>query len=207
MKKIVILIFCCFLLSACKVELSPTINLSDIYSETPKTIQSKLIAEVSSCTDYQDSRNESSSLIQLKEKITNIFAEAKYLECYSEKMNSKAVFEVPITVGGKKGDGDFQIRNAEFGGMIVQISKDLINKFNKANQSIPNKLNPSINITLNNDLNNSKKIVAYAVYLDQMAMPVVQYMLTPGYHTFTLSDVSVSSVFVDGETLVFKDLD
>ena len=57
MKKILISLMSVVLLSGCKVELAPTVNLSDINSETAKTIQSKLIVEVTSCTDYKDSRN------------------------------------------------------------------------------------------------------------------------------------------------------
>lgn len=56
------------LLSGCKVELAPTVNLSDVQSETAKTVQSKILIEVSSCTDFKDSRQESSTLIKAKMK-------------------------------------------------------------------------------------------------------------------------------------------
>lgn len=208
MKKIAILIFCGLILSACKVELAPTINLSDVNSETAKTIQSNLFVEVSACTDYKDSHKESLSLTKAKEKIASVFADANYIECYREQMESKALFEVPITVGGKAGTGDIQISNAEFGGgMVVQMSKSLKDKINRASKSGTGKLNPSINITLINDLNNNQEIIAHAVYLDQKAIPLAKYTLKSGNHTFRLADVSVSSVINNGSALVFEDSD
>ena len=56
MKKILIGLMSVVLLSGCKVELAPTVNLSDVNSETAKTVQSKLAVEVMSCTNYNDSR-------------------------------------------------------------------------------------------------------------------------------------------------------
>jgi len=48
MKKILIGLMSVALLSGCKVELAPTVNLSDVNSETAKTVQSKLAVEVMS---------------------------------------------------------------------------------------------------------------------------------------------------------------
>lgn len=208
MKKIAILLSCCFALSACKVELAPNINLSDVNSETAKTMQSKLLIEVSACNDYKDSKKESSSLIQAKQEITTVFADAKYIECYQKKMNSRAVFEIPITVGGKTSIGDIQIRNADFGGgMIIEMSKNLKEKINKASKSTLGKLVPSINITINNDLNKDQEIIAHALYLDDKAIPMKKLTVMSGEHQLKLSDVTVSSVFENGSALIYEDLD
>lgn len=211
MKKIVsALISTAFILglSGCKVEITPTVNLSDVNSETAKTVQSKVLVEVMSCTSYDDSRKESSDVKDAKKVISEIFTDAKYVECYSKKMDSMALFEIPITVGGKTAIGDIQITNAGFGGgMIVRISDKLIKDINRANKSAWSKLKPSITIKLNNDLNSELDIVAHAVYLDNYAFPLSPYTLRVGQeHTFELSDVSVSSAFVNGVALIYEDL-
>ena len=136
MKKVLISLMSIVLLSGCKVELTPSVNLSDINSEVAKTIQSKLIVEVTSCTDYRDSRNESSSLIEAKKGITDVFSEAKYIECYRENLDSKALFDIPITVGGKELTGDIQLANADFGrGMVIRMSTNLKTKIDKVSKS------------------------------------------------------------------------
>jgi len=53
MKKVLISLMSVVLLTGCKVELAPTVNLSDINSDTAKTISSKLIVEVTACCDLQ----------------------------------------------------------------------------------------------------------------------------------------------------------
>ncbi|OCG01716.1 DUF7424 family protein [Gilliamella sp. wkB308] len=208
MKKVIIGLISVALLSGCKVELVPTVNLSDVNSVTAKTVQSKLIVEVMSCTDFEDSRKESSDVRDVKKAISEVFTDAKYIDCYREKMDSKALFEVPIIVGGKTAVGDIQITNAGFGGgMIVRMSERVKNKINRATKSTMSKPEPSITINLNNDLNSELDIVAHAVYLDNYALPLSPYTLLAGEkHTFKLSDVSVSSAFQHGVALIYEDL-
>lgn len=204
MNKFMVSLIAITLLSGCKVELAPTVNLSDVQSETAKTVQSKILIEVSSCTDFKDSRQESSTLIKAKNEIQKIFADAKYIECYREKMDSKAVFEIPIMVGGKTGNGDIQIRNNKSGGMVVEISKKLEQKISNHQNSTFRKINTSISINVNNDLNQSQQIIGYAIYLDNNAIPVSKYDLKPGQHTIKLSDVSVSAILTKGSALVYE---
>lgn len=146
--------------------------------------------------------------MDVKKAISEVFIDAKYIECYREKMDSKALFEVPITVGGKTAVGDIQITNAGFGGgMIISMSERIKNKINRATKSAMSKPEPSITINLNNDLNSELDIVAHAVYLDNYALPLSPYTLLTGEkHTFKLSDVSVSSAFENGVALIYENL-
>lgn len=208
MKKVLISIMSVVLLTGCKVELTPTVNLSDINSETAKTISSKLIVEVTACADYKDSRNESSSLIEAKKGITEVFGDAKYIECYREKMDSKALFEIPITVGGKELTGDIQLANADFGGgMVLKMSSTLKTKIDKVSKSGMSKIQPSVTIKLKNDTSENVDIVAHASYLNDKPMTVSTYTLLAGKETiFKLSDVSVSSAFDYGVSIIYEDL-
>lgn len=209
MKKILISLMSVVLLSGCKVELAPTVNLSDINSETAKTIQSKLIVEVTSCTDYKDSRNESSSLIEAKKGITDVFSDAKYVECYRENMDSKALFEIPITVGGKEFTGDIQLANADFGGgLVIKMSPSLKTKIDKASKAGMSKIQSSVTVKLKNDTSSNVDIVAHSVYLNDKPVTISTYTLLAGKeNTFKLSDVSVSSAFDNGVSIIYEDLD
>lgn len=210
MKKILIGIISVALLSGCKVELAPTVNLSDVNSETAKTIQSKLVVEVMSCADYKDSRKESSDVTDAKEAISNIFTDAKYIECYREKMDSKALFEIPITVGGKDLTGDIQIRNGGFGGgMIVLLSDNLRSKIQQQQKNSFSKFEPSVQITIKNDLDKNQDIVVHGVLADaKHYLPYSWYQLVAGEaQTFKLSDVSVLAITKHGGALVYEDYD
>lgn len=210
MKKILIGLISVALLSGCKVELAPTVNLSDVNSETAKTIQSKLVVEVMSCADYKDSRKESSDVTDAKEAISNIFTDAKYIECYREKMDSKALFEIPITVGGKDLTGDIQIRNGGFGGgMIVLLSDNLRSKIQQQQKNSFSKFEPSVQITIKNDLDKNRDIVVHGVLADaKHYLPYSWYQLVAGKaQTFKLSDVSVLAITKHGGALVYEDYD
>ena len=208
MKKILISLMSVVLLSGCKVELAPTVNLSDINSDTAKTIQSKLIVEVTSCTDYKDSRNESSSLIEAKKGITDVFSDAKYVECYRENMDSKALFEIPISVGGKEFTGDIQLANADFGGgLVIKMSPSLKTKIDKASKAGMSKIQSSVTVKLKNDTSSNVDIVAHSVYLNDKPVTISTYTLLAGKeNTFKLSDVSVSSAFDNGVSIIYEDL-
>lgn len=210
MKKILIGLISVALLSGCKVELAPTVNLSDVNSETAKTIQSKLVVEVMSCADYKDSRKESSRVTDAKKAISNIFTDAKYIECYREKMDSKALFEIPITVGGKDETGDIQIRNGGFGGgMIVLLSDNLRSKIQQEQKNSFSKFEPSVQITVINDLDKNQDIVVHGVLADaKYYLPYSWYQLVAGKaQTFKLSDVSVLAITKHGGALVYEDYD
>ncbi|WP_085248069.1 DUF7424 family protein [Gilliamella mensalis] len=210
MKKILMGLISVALLSGCKVELAPTVNLSDVNSETAKTVQSKLVVEVMSCTDFNDSRKESSDVTDAKKTISNIFTDAKYVECYREKMDSKALFEIPITVGGKDLTGDIQIRNGGFGGgMIVLISDSLRSKIEQQQKASFSNFKPSVQITVNNDLDRNQDIVVHGVFADaKHYLPYSWYQLVAGKaQTFKLSDVSVLAITNHGGALVYEDYD
>ncbi|KFA59772.1 hypothetical protein A9G48_10725 [Gilliamella sp. wkB18] len=206
MNKVLISLITITLLSGCKVELAPTVNLSDLNSETAQKARSKLIVSVTNCNDYRNPQNESADITNAKKTVSKVFSEAIYLKCYKDNIISKAVFEVPIIVGGKSRNEGIQIRNTDTGGgMIVEMSDNFKQKINKASKSAFSKLSSDIYITVNNDLNKDQDIIAHAVYLDGKPTLVARYTLKPGNHTFKLSDVSISSIFSNGSALVYED--
>lgn len=165
MKKL-ILIAVAFVLFGCKVDLSTDVNYSDVVSDEPKTIDANLIVEVMSCSDYQDSRKESETLIEAKKMVLSIFDEAKYVECYREKMNSKAVFKISITVGGKDKTGDIQISAPDKTTILVQVSDQFVNMVNSSkNKSIIN-IKPNLSFSIKNDINKEIDFSIYGVFIN-----------------------------------------
>ena len=55
--------------------------------------------EVPGCSSYEDSRQESKALIDLKLKIPQVFNGAQFKECYKVKMDSVASFVIPVYFG------------------------------------------------------------------------------------------------------------
>ena len=125
-------------------------------------------------------------------------------------MDSKALFEIPITVGGRSSSGDIQIRNGEFGGgMIISISENLRDKIKQKEKSSFSTFKPSISINIKNDLDKNQDIVVHGVLADDKNyLPYSWYQLIAGQsQTFKLSDVSVSAATKHGSTLVYEDFD
>ena len=124
-------------------------------------------------------------------------------------MDSKALFEIPITVGGKEFTGDIQLANADFGGgLVIKMSPSLKTKIDKASKAGMSKIQSSVTVKLKNDTSSNVDIVAHSVYLNDKPVTISTYTLLAGKeNTFKLSDVSVSSAFDNGVSIIYEDLD
>ena len=71
---------------AVKVDLETKINTDNLLSSEQNIVKGDINFEVSSCNDFEDSKEkESKSLIELKNKVPEIFQDAEYVECYKQK--------------------------------------------------------------------------------------------------------------------------
>ncbi len=66
MKKIFMVAVISSLLVGCKVDLETKINTDNLLSSEQSIVKGDINFEVSSCNDFEDSRKESKSLIELK---------------------------------------------------------------------------------------------------------------------------------------------
>lgn len=103
-----VVLFSAALLVGCKSHLTADVNVSDLISNTIKNTTATLYAEVASCSSYEDSRNPSSSLIEAQQVIPSLFANAKFENCFQQKMDSFAQFSIPLMVGSMSKDEDFK---------------------------------------------------------------------------------------------------
>ena len=101
-------------LFACKTDIEKTVNLTDVTDQKMHLENADLNVEISSCSNYEDSRQPSDSLLKVQNRVPQIFPAAKYQQCFKKKFKSYASFTLPVVVGNsdlgvaeglKKGDG------------------------------------------------------------------------------------------------------
>jgi len=209
MKKIINVLFLSasiLLLSGCKTYLTTDVKLSKLVDANTDYIDGNIYIEVPSCTSYDDSRVESKSLKNIKSRVPVAFKDAVFKECFSQKMNSFAMFTIPIHVSRSttKKDKDNEHIN------IVHTS------FNFLGVSIPSYFSKRAKKTFNNNgvIDMSKTTITFNVLNDTKKSYSVRVFGsfiggTPGLsrdinieHNQTaqivLSDVSSSQAFIEG---------
>lgn len=210
MKKLLLASGMALALFGCKTDLETTVTVSQLSSPTPTEILSDLNVEVIDCRDFEDSRKESESLVQVKSEIAKILPKATFVECYSKELQSYAHFKTPVIAGLlKKGQtydpSSFYLAeqlNSQFALYIV-IPEELKAKIEKAKQTDDLGIgigDLSIKINLVNDTDGDYVYFPLAAYLN--GNPVVlsaDLTLKKGKKVqIKLSDVSVASALYKG---------
>lgn len=208
MKKIFMVAVISSLLVGCKVDLETKINTDDLLSSEQKIVKGDINFEVSSCNDFEDSRKESKSLIELKNKVPTIFKDAEYVECYKQKFDSFAHFSIPVGVG-KVGedkkiiDTDLMIISYKDILAGVNASEGLIKRIKQAEKDSHQKMDFSISIILIPGNVKIDKAVALGVTFtgstsknDPVLISGIKFDKKP--LTFKLSDVSVNELMQYG---------
>lgn len=98
------------MLVGCKVQLSTDVPISKLSEKGLRKIDANLFAEVPACSSFEDSRQPSNSVIRAQTEIPKIFDGAKYIECFTQKMNSFAHFVIPVDVGAITDESEFNAR-------------------------------------------------------------------------------------------------
>ncbi len=161
------------LLTGCKASLEAQVNLSDLLSSKTKDITGDLYLEVTTCSSYKDSRQESSSLIKAKNTVPHVFLGAKYIECFRKEFESFAHFQLPIKLdkdhdGKLASDSQLNIISNSKELLTVGIPR-LINKKieNVKNESYTTKdLELVFQIKVVNDTGRDHPFVVFSSYLN-----------------------------------------
>lgn len=189
------------LLAACKTNISTEIKLSELEGGAGKMLPGELTVEVSACNHYEDSRKPSNSLLEAQQAIPGIFKDAKYMECYQQRMNSYARFELPVALDTAGSDKLFSEEHINFRshenmllGLVIPTQiKERIKSATKGKVAA-SALVMSFSIKVTNDLNQDQPLVAYSVFADGKAFVADRLSLHKGKHmTLQLSDVSVQA--------------
>lgn len=216
MKKTILLSMLALIIAGCKADVGTAITTDDLTGAGQKEMISNVLVEVVSCTDYQDSRNESRSLIEAKSQIGRVLRNSEYVECYDKKMKSYASFDVPVAVGsGRDGlefmDSDIYILNRDDIYLAVMLNPNLIERIEREEKAsfMPRKIDLNMSISLSAKEKPIPKIAWQGVYLsdnenDAKKQPVMLEILDgEGVEKMiiTLSDVA-NSTLMKGDTAV-----
>jgi len=212
MKSVLSLVVATILLTGCKATVSTEVSLKDILDGESKAIAGDLHVEVAACSSHEDSRKPSNSLVKAQKTIPSIFADAEYIECFSQGFDSFAYFQVPFFLDKDK-DGKLAsekhiniISNEDtllWVGIPTSIKENMERV--RSNSYGVNALDLNINIKVNNDTGKDFPFTVYAAYID--GAPYVLNDLTAkgdGAFIVTLSDVSVSHALDSGFAMVLN---
>lgn len=206
MRKLILLVSSVVLLSGCKIEINTEIPYSKVFDDKIESIDSSLLVEVAACNSYEDSRQPSESLKQAKNAIAELFADSKYQECYTQKMDSFAKFSIPIAYGSadKLSPDDPKIRVLSYQNYVffdvAPTFKEKLKSYQDRNSSLLS-FNPAdmqINIAIKNDTSSEPVVDLTSVYVE--GYPVINlqgYKLKKDSITrLRLSNVSSETAFL-----------
>lgn len=170
MKSYLAVIASVFVLSGCKVDVETKVNTDDLLSTEHKLVQGSINVEVPSCNDFEDSRKESKSLIEIKQKLPTVFKNIEFKECYKQKFNSYASFSVPVGVGyfddnPKAVDAEIYVFANKITYAGIVLMGDTATKLANAKKSSPGELNLAMTLVLEKGKQPIPNIAALGVYM------------------------------------------
>ncbi|MDU4999369.1 MAG: hypothetical protein E6265_22685 [Enterobacteriaceae bacterium] len=195
------------LLSGCKLEWSSQILYSKLFDKNITVATSTLVAEVAACNSYEDSRKPSDSLLRVQQAVTDVFTDAKFDECFTQKFNSFAKFTLPIAYGSiemlKPEHPKLRILSYPDKGVIVNISPTLEDKLrtyqnNKFSTTDFKPSDVSIIIDLKNDSGSDQKINVQGAYLNNFPLinqSEIDFKKGESFN-FRLSNVTAETMFL-----------
>lgn len=209
MKKLLLVTSITLALTGCKVDFETEVNIDDLVTPGVKLMSGVVKFEVPACTDYEDSRKESRSLTELKQKVPNVFRNAQFTECYTQKMTSYAAFSIPVGVGKITNDTkeivdtDLYILSQEKVIAGVMLTEQARERLKNAEKNAMGSFNFNVSVLLKkNKQEIPKAIVISSIYSnpkgDVFPMLNKKLSITKMDAKFTLSDVSVKLLMNDG---------
>lgn len=202
MKKLFAITFCVLSLSACKTEVEKDISLNTLLNNPINTESALLNVEIASCNSHEDSRKPSDALIKIQEQIPTVFAQAKYKECFSKKMESFASFEIPIGVGRVDDntvlENDISIYSYKNRQLNIKTSDTLANNIREfVKREYINKLEFNILLNVTNDTEENRNFMLYSAYLDNAPATIRNFSFKKGSSIhIKLSNTSADSLWV-----------
>jgi hypothetical protein len=204
------ILFLIVALTGCKAFVESEVKLSELLTSKTKDIAGDLYIEVSSCSSYEDSRQESKSLIEAKNAVPQIFSGAKFVECFEKKFDAYAHFSLPIKLDKDKDDklaSDSLLNIVSNDGSLLTVGiPPVINQ--RLEQLQKNSYGTKsfdliVNIKVINDTGKDHPFKVISAYIENE--PYVYGDLTVkagGSFTVRLSDVSVDQAKSSGAAMV-----
>ena len=159
------------ILSGCQTLVETNIKLSELQTlKSNKVVNSDLYVQVAACNDFQDSRKESSSVVQSKQTIPSIFEDAKYVECFMKEFESYTHFTIPtVLTNGQVLDANYiNILSNQKHLLSVGIPSSIKSSIErvKSNSYGMTALDLNIQISLENDTQTTVEFRALSAYVN-----------------------------------------
>ncbi len=195
--------------SGCKLTVEIPIKLTDLLTRKNKALIGDLYVEVSSCSDYEDSRNPSKALIEVANTIPKVFKGAEYVECFRKNFDSLAHFKIPLDFRrdslNLEKSSNINIIFSEEKVLDVGLPKSLRDNIEAMKKESLRSFDLKFNINLENDTDESLILLGLAAYFNEKPITLERLLGSPGKPIFiTLSDVSVSRAMARGSVTVFR---
>lgn len=171
MKKFLLLVFVGIVFTGCKTAVLTEVPLSALNGDT-QARTATLNIEVPECNSYEDSRQESKALIDLKLKIPQVFNGAQFKECYKVKMDSVASFSIPVFFGKsildtKTSGAELKIGKDQYNNLLVVATSELRNKIEDFQKQSISKFDFFIMFKVINDTGAEiKNLIAESAFVD-----------------------------------------
>lgn len=191
------------MLVGCKILTEVEVSTDQLTAENPESIVASLFIEIPTCTDYQDSRNESDSLREARTKTPELFKGAEFQECFTQRLDTWAHFRIPIgiTKNADSNTEDLSLYSNEHVLVGISAKKDFRDRLQRQNES--STITSDYRITVGLTFNQDYTATAYSSYVDGTPITVgTAEFKTGGNIDFSLSDVSVDQLMSRGYVAV-----
>lgn len=196
------------LLCGCKATVSTDVNYSQLFAPAAY-VDSRLTIEIPSCTD-RETGFDSSSLLEVKNRVPAVFPNAQYLGCRRVKFDTFAEFLVPVRVG--KADAacahtDICLFGNDSAHVYLSASEGFRQGFTRLSKGASATLEPVVQIRLSNDSGKPVQLGAISLFVD--GKPFHYHVLTMSAGqgvNLQISDVAAQSVIAGNDTTLFFEL-
>lgn len=197
-------------LAGCKTAVNSEVSVSDLQGGQSKELPGALYVEVASCTDFEDSRKPSKTLLDVQQKIPGVFPTAVYKECFRQKMDSYAHFEMPLFLDldkdGKLGsEQTINVISNDTAVLGLAVPADMQKKIAQAKKDVIGALDLSVLVKVTNDTKEPFRFSVGAAYIDDT--PVMDNVLSapPGASFIVrLPDVAVDAAVAGQDPAILK---
>jgi len=186
-------------LAGCKAEVYTSVSYNFLKDEEVKHIPGHIVMEVTSCSDYEDSRKPSSALTELVQSMPQVFSGAEFVECYRSGMDSLARFSIPIAISRVWGEfsdtGTVNIFHGEEALLAMGVPPELrsrIENILQSNPMAPN-IDMSFGFTFFNDSGGSLEASVLGAWVNNSPYVITRFEIEP----YSEIEVDMSDVAMD----------
>jgi hypothetical protein len=187
------------LLAGCKIASDVSVSTDQLRAQNPEPVTADLYVELTSCSDFEDSRNPSDSLVEVQTSIPELFRGAEFVSCFKKKFDSIAHFSFPVGITKDHNQLSSDINLVSNENALIALAADtaFIERLDRQESDNLISYDYEMRITVNADSAFDTKV--YGVWLD--GQPVVYGEANiPAGASFSLkpSDVTISTLLTNG---------